>query len=133
MHCCGPVIEVLYHSLSLSLWLPPHLRPNLVASYAASIVCDLYRPRLFVLFKPSVPNPNPNPNLNLHPCGRVVDELADSAREASAKKGASDETRDRVEAQAKEGRELLGELLRTVAALLASGPVHREEFLQVSL
>lgn len=39
--------------------------------------------------------------------------------------------RDREEALAKEGRELLGELLRTVAALLSSGPVHREEFLQV--
>lgn len=39
--------------------------------------------------------------------------------------------RERVMAEAKEGRELLGELLRTLAALLASGPVHREEFLQV--
>lgn len=60
----------------------------------------------------------------------MVDELADSASEASAKDGDVD-LRERVEAQAKEGRELLGELLRTVAALLASGPVHREEFLQV--
>ena len=60
----------------------------------------------------------------------MVDELADSASEASAKEGDAD-VRERVEAQAKEGRELLGELLRTVAALLASGPVHREEFLQV--
>lgn len=63
--------------------------------------------------------------------GRVVDELADGASKASAKKGASNGARGREEAEAKEGRELLGELLRTVAALLASGPVHREEFLQV--
>lgn len=78
----------------------------------------------------------PNPILSypvLLSYGRVVDELADSASEASAKNGGSAEMRDRVEAQAKEGRELLGELLRTVAALLASGPVHREEFLQVRI
>lgn len=63
---------------------------------------------------------------------RVVDELADSASEALAKEKAGDEQAlERAEAEAQEGRELLGELLRTVAALLASGPVHREEFLQV--
>ena len=60
----------------------------------------------------------------------MVDELADSFSEASAKEGDAN-VKERVESQAKEGRELLGELLRTVAALLASGPVHREEFLQV--
>ncbi|CAM9595051.1 unnamed protein product, partial [Ectocarpus sp. 13 AM-2016] len=66
----------------------------------------------------------------LYTAARVVDELADVASEASAK-GASDQVRDRAEALAREGRELLGELLRTVAVLLSSGPVHREEFLQV--
>lgn len=73
-------------------------------------------------------------SLSLTSTFRVVDELADSASEVAGKgkgKGASDEARERVEAEAKEGRELLGEVLRTVAALLASGPVHREEFLQV--
>lgn len=66
---------------------------------------------------------------------RIVDELADSASEASAgsvKSGDRASAQSEVEAQAREGRELLGELLRLVAALLASGPVHREEFLQVS-
>lgn len=62
-----------------------------------------------------------------------MDELADSAAgEASAMAGDRG-VWQRVEAQAQEGRELLGELLRMVAALLASGPVHREEFLQVRI
>ncbi|CBN78887.1 conserved unknown protein [Ectocarpus siliculosus] len=66
----------------------------------------------------------------LYTAASVVDELADVASEASAK-GASGQVRDRAEVLAREGRELLGELLRTVAVLLSSGPVHREEFLQV--
>ncbi|CAB1115756.1 unnamed protein product [Ectocarpus sp. CCAP 1310/34] len=66
----------------------------------------------------------------LYTAARVVDELAAVASEASAK-GASGQVRDRAEVLAREGRELLGELLRTVAVLLSSGPVHREEFLQV--
>ena len=63
-----------------------------------------------------------------------MDELADGTSEASAKEKAGDaEARGRADIQAKEGRELLGELLRTIAALLGSGPVHREEFLQACL
>lgn len=68
---------------------------------------------------------------------RTVDELGDSAAEAAASARAAARTRSSNVSslpeipEAKEGRELLGELLRLVAALLASGPVHREEFLQV--
>lgn len=64
---------------------------------------------------------------------RIVDELADSFSEASApnKEDATATTSKCVLDQAEKGRELLGELLRLVATLLASGPVHREEFLQV--
>lgn len=106
--------------------------------YLMSVVAEL----IFLAHpspRPSVSPPRSASSAALY--SRVVDELADDAavddESSASKKGASlghrttSSQQRRAEARAKEGRELLGELLRMVAELLASGPVHREEFLQV--